>query len=121
MFVRGAAVPLFTFWRLFMALSWMSRMVKKKSRPVSRSSRKQPNRGRFLPVLEPLSERILLSVTASFAPGTGILSVLGDNLDNNIVVSRDVAGHILVNGGAVSVTGGAPTVANTALIQVFGQ
>ena len=30
-------------------------------------------------------------------------------------------GEILVNGGAVAVTGGLPTVAGTALIQVFGQ
>jgi Ca2+-binding RTX toxin-like protein len=74
-----------------------------------------------VPVLEPLGERILPSVTASFAAGAGVLPVLGDNLDNNIVVGRDVAGHILVNGGAVSVAGGAPTVANTRLIQVFGQ
>ncbi len=104
-----------------MVLSWISRMLKKKSRPVSRSGRKQPNHRRVVLTLEPLSERILPSVTASFAPGTGVLSVLGDNFDNNIVVSRDIAGHILVNGGAVSVTGGAPTVANTTLIQVFGQ
>src|SRR5439155_6918158 len=77
--------------------------------------------GRFLPTLEPLSERILPAVTASFSLGTGVLSVIGDAQANTIVVSRDAAGHILVNGGAVSVTGGAPTVANTALIQVFGQ
>jgi Ca2+-binding RTX toxin-like protein len=96
-------------------------MLKKKSRPVSRSGRKQPKPRRFLPVLEPLGERILPSVTASFAPGVGVLSIFGDSLDNNIVVSRDAAGHILVNGGAVSVNGGAPTVANTTLIQVFGQ
>jgi Ca2+-binding RTX toxin-like protein len=99
----------------------MNRMLKKKSRPACWSGRKQFGRGRFLPSLEPLSDRILLSVTASFSPGTGILSVFGDSLDNNIVVSRDATGHILVNGGAVSVTGGAPTVANTTLIQVFGQ
>ena len=54
-------------------------------------------------------------------PAAGILSVFGDHLDNTIVVSRDVAGNILVNGGAVSVRGGTPTVANTTLIQVFGQ
>jgi hypothetical protein len=42
-------------------------------------------------------------------------------LDNAIVTSRDAAGQILVNGGAVPVQGGTPTVANTALIQVFGQ
>jgi Ca2+-binding RTX toxin-like protein len=96
-------------------------MVKKRFRPVSESSRKQSHQRRFVPILEPLSERILPSVTASFAPGADVLSVFGDNRDNNIVVSRDAAGHILVNGGAVSVTGGAPTVANTTLIQVFGQ
>ena len=41
--------------------------------------------------------------------------------DNNIVTSRDAAGNILVNGGAVAIMGGTPTVANTTLIQVFGQ
>ncbi len=70
---------------------------------------------------EQLGERVVLSVNATFAPGAGVLSVFGDQLDNNIVVSRDAAGRILINGGAVSVKGGAPTVANTALIQVFGQ
>ena len=38
-----------------------------------------------------------------------------------ITVSRDAAGRILVNGGAIAVVGGTPTVANTSLIQVFGQ
>ena len=36
-------------------------------------------------------------------------------------VSRNAAGSLLVNGGAVSVAGGNPTVANTAEIEVFGQ
>jgi Ca2+-binding RTX toxin-like protein len=98
-----------------MAMSLLKRMLKK-FHPA-----RNINYGRFAPTLEPLSERILLSVTASFAPGSGVLSVLGDNHDNNIVVSRDAAGQILINGGAVSVTGGAPTVANTTLIQVFGK
>jgi len=62
-----------------------------------------------------------MAVKASFLAGTGILSVFGDNLDNTITESRDAAGNILINGGAVAVTGGQPTVANTALIQVFGQ
>src|SRR6266511_1036186 len=62
-----------------------------------------------------------MAVTASFLPGAGILSVFGDNLDNTITTSRNAAGQILVNGGAVPVLGGTPTVANTALIQVFGQ
>jgi Ca2+-binding RTX toxin-like protein len=60
------------------------------------------------------------AVTASFLPGSGTLSVNGDNLNNTITISRDAAGKILVNGGAVAVVGGTPTVANTALIQVFG-
>jgi Ca2+-binding RTX toxin-like protein len=104
-----------------MALSWMSRLLKKKTRLVSRPSRRWPNQGRFLPALEPLSERVLPAVTASFSPSSQLLSILGDAASNNIVVSRDAAGKILVNGGAVSVKGGTPTVANTALIQVFGQ
>jgi Ca2+-binding RTX toxin-like protein len=36
------------------------------------------------------------------------------------VVSRNAAGRILVNNGAVAVAGGTPTVANTTLIRVFG-
>ena len=60
-----------------------------------------------------------MAVTASFQNDT--LSVLGDNNDNTIEASRNVAGTILLNGGAVAVQGGTPTVANTALIQVFGQ
>ena len=50
----------------------------------------------------------------------GILSVSGDNAGNSLTFSRDAAGRILVNGGAVA-TQGTPTVANTNLIQVFGQ
>lgn len=75
---------------------------------------------RFAPGLESLSERLAPSVTATFSPGTGVLSILGDNLDNNISISRDNAGRILVNKGAVSIVGGAPTVANVTLIQAFG-
>jgi Ca2+-binding RTX toxin-like protein len=74
-----------------------------------------------VPLLESLEERNLLAVTASFAAGPGVLSIFGDKLDNNIVVSRNAGGDILVNGGAVSVKGGMPTVANTSLIKVFGK
>jgi Ca2+-binding RTX toxin-like protein len=62
-----------------------------------------------------------MAITATYSAGTGTLDVIGDNLGNNIVVSRNAAGQILVNGGAIVVTGGTPTVANTALIQLFGQ
>ena len=62
-----------------------------------------------------------MAIKASFFPTAGLLSVFGDNLDDTIVMSRDAAGQILVNGGAVPIAGGQATVANTALIQVFGQ
>jgi Ca2+-binding RTX toxin-like protein len=58
------------------------------------------------------------ATTASFA--NGVLSVFGDVNNNTIVISRNAAGTILVNNGAVAVTGGSPSVANTSLIQVFG-
>src|SRR4051794_29137177 len=61
-----------------------------------------------------------MAVTASFTPGSGVLTVFGDNLNNSTTLSRNAAGQILVNGGAVPVVGGTPTVANTALMQVFG-
>ena len=73
------------------------------------------------PVLESLESRRLFAVTATFIPSAGILSVFGDAQDNTITVSRDAAGKLLVNGGAVAVQGGTATVANTALVQVFGQ
>src|SRR5690349_15277149 len=63
----------------------------------------------------------MAATTATFNPTAGQLTVIGDSLDNSITVSRDAAGKILVNGGAIAVIGGTPTVANTALIQVFGQ
>src|SRR6266567_5039917 len=62
-----------------------------------------------------------MAVKATFSPGTGVLSEFGDNTNDTIVTSRDAVGQILVNGGAVPVAGGRATVANTAVIQVFGQ
>ena len=62
-----------------------------------------------------------MAIKATFSPGAGILSVFGDNLDNTIMVSRDAAGKIFINGGAIAITGGDPTAANTSTIQVFGQ
>src|SRR6478735_1481869 len=60
-----------------------------------------------------------MAITSIFS--RNILTEFGDAADNSIITSRDAAGNILVNGGAVPITGGNPTVANTALIQVFGQ
>jgi len=70
--------------------------------------------------LEPLENRSLLAVTAIFIPSAGVLTVIGDSLDNTIAVSRNAAGNILINDGAVSVRGGMPTVANVRLVQTFG-
>lgn len=67
-----------------------------------------------------LDRRILPAVTATFSAAQGVLTILGDATGNNIAVSRNAAGVVLVNGGAVSVVGGTPTVANTSLVQIFG-
>jgi Ca2+-binding RTX toxin-like protein len=58
------------------------------------------------------------ATTATF--NAGVLTVFGDSAANNIRISRDAAGRILVNNGAVTVAGGTPTVANTSLIRVLG-
>src|SRR5215218_7260328 len=67
---------------------------------------------------ESLEERLQFAVTAAFDPQAATLNVTGDALDNQIVLSRDAAGVILVNGGAVPVAGGTPTVANVTGIRV---
>jgi len=61
-----------------------------------------------------------LPAVAVFNPATGVLTVNGNDLDNTIVLSRDPAGNLLVNRGAITITGGTPTVANTTLIEVHG-
>ena len=81
-----------------------------------RSTRRPPV-GRAL-AFETLSQRITPTVNAFFH--AGVLTVTGDSQDNTITLSRDVAGKVLVNGGAISIKGGSPTVANTKLVQVFG-
>ncbi|HET9737409.1 MAG TPA: calcium-binding protein [Solirubrobacteraceae bacterium] len=58
------------------------------------------------------------ATTSTFS--AGVLTVTGDAATNTITISRDAAGKILVNNGAVTVVGGVPTVANTSLINVFG-
>jgi Ca2+-binding RTX toxin-like protein len=86
-----------------------------------RATRRYERRNSRTLAIEQLRERITPAVTAFFTPGAAMLSVFGDSLDNTIEVSRNAAGQLLVNGGAVAILGGTPTVANTALIQVFGQ
>jgi Ca2+-binding RTX toxin-like protein len=70
---------------------------------------------------EALEERLPLAVTASFSATSQTLTVFGDAAANTITVSRNAAGNLLVNNGAVVIKGGTSTVANTTLIQVFGQ
>ena len=60
-----------------------------------------------------------MAVTGTFS--NGILTLFGDANANTLTVSRDAAGTILANGGAIPIVGGTPTVANTSLMQVFGQ
>jgi Ca2+-binding RTX toxin-like protein len=74
----------------------------------------------FTPHFETLESRQMLSVSAMFSPTSGVLSVFGDGADNTIEISRTAGGNILVNGGAVGVAGGTPSIANTSLVQVFG-
>jgi hypothetical protein len=47
---------------------------------------------------------LFAATTATF--DVGAPSVSGDSLDNNVTISRDAAGKLLVNGGAVTVAGG---------------
>lgn len=81
-----------------------------------RTVRREPRRL----AIESLATRITPAVNAFFIPSTGVLSVVGDSLANTIAVSRNAAGQLLVNGGAVAIKGGTATVANTAKIQIFG-
>src|SRR5262245_13031233 len=60
------------------------------------------------------------SAATSATFSNGVLTVSGDGANNSIVIGRDAAGRILVNGGAVAAVGGTPTVANTSLIRVSG-
>lgn len=59
------------------------------------------------------------ATTAVKLPGSTTLTVAGDNRSNTIVVSRDAAGDILVNGGAVVVHGSTPTVDNVKRIRIL--
>ncbi|WP_422931535.1 beta strand repeat-containing protein [Singulisphaera sp. PoT] len=101
-------------------------MWKRKNRDAALrlTNRRRPSR-RVLPLElggpEFLDCRILPTVSATFSAAQGVLTVFGDAQDNNITVGRDAGGNLLVNGGAINIVGGTSTVANTTLIQVFGQ
>jgi hypothetical protein len=61
-----------------------------------------------------------MAITSGFIASTGVLTTSGDDLDNTITTSRNAAGTILINGGAVPIVGGTPTVANTVVVQALG-
>jgi hypothetical protein len=103
-----------------MARSRLTHLFTNNIRPVRRPVRKQVGLGRFRPQLEALAARVMPAITATFSAAGAELRVVGDALDNTVVVSRDAAGTILVNGGAVEVQGGQPTVANTRMIMILG-
>ncbi len=86
----------------------------KRTQRNSRKSRNQATRNH----MESLEQRTYRSVSALDLFGT--LTITGDAQNNAITVSRDAAGKLLVNGGAVKVIGTTPTVANTSTILVFG-
>jgi Ca2+-binding RTX toxin-like protein len=57
---------------------------------------------------------------AVFDPVSGVLTVTAKKQSTQIVVSRDSAGTLFVNGGSELITGGVPTVINTTRIDLFG-
>ena len=76
----------------------------------------RPDRAVRRLTLEPLDARVTPAVVATFSPSAGVLTVFGDCArQHDHALSRDAAGKLLVNGGAVSILGGTATVANTAL------
>jgi Ca2+-binding RTX toxin-like protein len=90
-----------------------SRINASQSSSIStRPSRRRAGRN----LLELLEPRRLYAVTASSAGG--VLTVLGDNNSNAITVSRDAAGNLRVNNGAVPIAGSPATVGTIRLINV---
>jgi Ca2+-binding RTX toxin-like protein len=62
-----------------------------------------------------------MAISATFSPASGLLTAIGSSGKDLIKFSRDAAGNIFTDDGSVLVLGGTPTVANTNLIQAFGQ
>ena len=59
-------------------------------------------------------------ISAVYVSTVGVLAVTGTAQNDVITVSRDAAGNLRVNSGAVAVAGPQPTAANTTLIEIFG-
>jgi Ca2+-binding RTX toxin-like protein len=61
-----------------------------------------------------------MSIIGKFQPHSHQLFFIGDGTDNLIAIGRDSFGQLFGNAGALPVSGGSPTVANTDLIRGFG-
>ena len=61
-----------------------------------------------------------MPVTASYSSSTSTLTVTSTTIADMMTVDRDVAGLLRVNGGAIPVTNGPATIANTSLIEMAG-
>jgi Ca2+-binding RTX toxin-like protein len=59
--------------------------------------------------------------SAVFDVATGVLTVTGSAGDDVCTVSRNAAGQLFVDGGALPISGGVATVANTSLVRLLGQ
>ena len=60
-----------------------------------------------------------MSITGSFSSANRLLTFFGASADDNLTITRNLAGQLLGNNGAVPITGGTPTILNTTLIQAF--
>ena len=86
----------------------MSRLLKfLKQWSARRSLRQQGQPARFVSGFESLEPRLMLSVTASFAPQTGVLTILGDALDraeatNDRLTVNALAGDDVVEASALA-------------------
>ncbi|WP_225766296.1 calcium-binding protein [Inquilinus sp. Marseille-Q2685] len=86
-------------------------------------SQAAPGGGETPPIIPAEDEPAPAAVSPVFHPASGTLTVIGDALDNAVVIGRDARGFILVNDAIVpagGVKGAVPTVFNTKSISLFG-
>ena len=100
-----------------MVLAFWKRMRNQAARPFTQL-RKNAGVSTYRPSLEGLETRLLPAVLAVFT--VGILRIVGDSLDNTIVISRSVAGRLFINGGVIPIVGSFPTVINTGAMEIHG-
>src|SRR5262249_54729708 len=81
-------------------------------------AKQEARRDRTAVSLEPLDRRLMMAVTATFA--NGVLTVMGDDNDNDIKLFFAANGTIQVNADTIIIPTPA-TRTNTTLIQIFGQ